>query len=444
MDTSMHYFRPLRWLLLVWVGLVYLWELLISFFGLPMKATSSVVPCAGPQHPDLLCHPLNPVAPFPLILLATVLTLLFGVLLWISLSNKHGPRFLWFYFPVQGVLVFAIGVLLKQSNIVLSLYLALTLGAISVLRHVRLSMLVACSALVLFLVNSLLDSEIGKWGYSWAAVLFPANFDYLALILFVSGYLMLHISQTRARVQLETAHTELAQTHLHLEAAHQQLQASAQQIKDLTLLAERQRLARELHDTLAQGVSGIVMQLEAANAQLAQKELSLVQAILHQAMQNARGTLQEAREAIDDLRVLTNQSSFSQSLQSEIARFQRTTGITCYENVQNLVAIPVHLYKPTFHLIREGLTNIARHAHAQHVWIRCHLTDRLLSVEIQDDGQGFDCTAVNQRSGHYGLLGIQEQAALIDGVFEVQSEPHKGTMLRLVMPRNTEDTYGEE
>jgi NarL family two-component system sensor histidine kinase YdfH len=438
MDTSMHYFRPLRWLLIVWVGVVYIWELLISFFGLPMKETFSIVQCADPQQPDLLCHPLNPVAPFPVILIATLLTLLFGILLWISLANTTRPRFLWFYFPVQGVLVFAIGMLLKQSNIVLSLYLALTLGAISVLRNLRLSMLVACSALVLFLVNCLFDIEIWKWGYSWAAVLFPSNFDYLALILFVSGYLMLHLYQTRARVQLETAHTELAQTHLQLETAHQQLQASAQQIKELTLLTERQRLARELHDTLAQGVSGIVMQLEAANAQLAQQELLLVQAILHQAMQHARSTLQEARGAIDDLRVLTNQSSFSQSLQAEIARFQSTTGITCYENVQNFVAIPVHLYKPIFQMIREGLTNVARHAHAQHVWIRYHLTDRLLIVELQDDGQGFDCTAVNQRSGHYGLLGIQEQVGLIDGVFEVQSKPHKGTMLRLAMPRNTE------
>ena len=438
MKASVDSFRPLHWLLIAWVGLVYIRELLISFAVLPTKGTSSVVPCADPKHPGLLCQALNPLTPFPLILIATLLTLFFGVLLWISLSKNHGQRYLWLYFPVQGVLVFAIGLVLRQSNIVLSLYLALTLGALSVLRQVRLVILVACSALALFLVNCLLDGEVWKWGYSWAAVLFPTNFDYLALILFVSGYLTLHISQTRARVQLETAYTELAHTHLQLEAAHQQLQVSAQQIKELTLLTERQRLARELHDTLAQGVSGIVMQLEAANAHLAQKEVSLVQDILDQARQNARDTLQEARGAIDDLRILTNQSSFSQSLQSEIARFESTTGITCYVSTQNLVAIPAHLYQPIFHMIREGLTNIARHAHAQHVWMRCLLTNRLLIVEIQDDGQGFDCPAVNQYSGHYGLLGIQEQARLLDGVFEVQSNPHKGTMLRLVLPRNTE------
>ena len=91
-----------------------------------------------------------------------------------------------------------------------------------------------------------------------------------------------------------------------LEAANRRLTESADQIEDLTLANERQRMARELHDTLAQGLAGLILQLEAADSHLASGHPDRAQAIVQQAMTRARETLAESRRAIDGLRAGTD------------------------------------------------------------------------------------------------------------------------------------------
>jgi len=87
-----------------------------------------------------------------------------------------------------------------------------------------------------------------------------------------------------------------------LESANRQLTEYAARVEDLTIAAERQRMARELHDTLSQGLAGLILQLEAADAHLAADRPERARGILEQSMEKARGTLKEARQVIDDLR----------------------------------------------------------------------------------------------------------------------------------------------
>ena len=87
-----------------------------------------------------------------------------------------------------------------------------------------------------------------------------------------------------------------------LEAANAELAASSAQLKELTLVAERQRMARELHDTLAQGVAGLVLQLEAVKAHLGSERPERAAQIVDQSLTRARSTLADSRSAIDDLR----------------------------------------------------------------------------------------------------------------------------------------------
>lgn len=88
------------------------------------------------------------------------------------------------------------------------------------------------------------------------------------------------------------------------------------------------------------------------------------------------------------------------------------------------------------HIIRivaEGLTNIARHAQANQVWLRIVINDEMQEIELRDDGIGFDIAETALRSGHYGLLGMRERARLAGGTVDVQSATGEGTTLRLML-----------
>src|SRR5262249_26777497 len=161
---------------------------------------------------------------------------------WASQAGWIAPRWQVWAILLQAGMVLGIQLALPQDNIVLSLYLALVLETIGLVGTPQVALLIAGGALVLFVVSDLWSHGVLN---SWMAVLariWTAT-DYAALSLFLIGYLFLYL-------QLARTHARLATTHLELEEAHLELGISAKRIADLTLLAERQRLARELHDTL--------------------------------------------------------------------------------------------------------------------------------------------------------------------------------------------------
>lgn len=208
---------------------------------------------------------------------------------------------------------------------------------------------------------------------------------------------------------------ELAES---LESANAKLAAYNAKIEALTLQNERQRMARELHDTLAQGVAGLVLQLEAVKAHLASSRTERASAIVEQAIARARSTLAESRAAIDDLRATSD--SVADSVQETIERFTQATGIACEnEIVVQETQLPPETLNHTLNILSELLTNVARHAQATLVNIKFIAQGHTLALEVRDNGKGFD---QNQRvSGHYGLVGMQERARLAGGTLTIQS-----------------------
>jgi NarL family two-component system sensor histidine kinase YdfH len=134
-------------------------------------------------------------------------------------------------------------------------------------------------------------------------------------------FMVLYRRQAEARRRAQHLLTEL-------QAAHRQLADYAAQVEALTLTNERQRMARELHDTLSQGVAGIVLQLEAVNAHLAEGRVERASSIIALCLRRARSTLAESRAAIDDLRL--EERSLSEAIEQHAARFTRATGIPCH------------------------------------------------------------------------------------------------------------------
>jgi NarL family two-component system sensor histidine kinase YdfH len=217
---------------------------------------------------------------------------------------------------------------------------------------------------------------------------------------------------------------ELAES---LESANARLAASSVKIESLTLQNERQRMARELHDTLAQGVAGLVLQLEAVKAHLASDRAERASIIVEQALARARGILAESRAAIDDLR--SAPANVAESVREKIDRFTQSTGIPCevelsvQENGLSTEAIDHAL-----NILSEALANVTKHARATKISVRFIIHKDNLTLDVRDDGRGFD---VNQQTdaGHYGLVGMRERARLSGGLLTIDSNPQQGTRI---------------
>ncbi len=367
----------------------------------------------------------------------TGLMLLHASLLVIGARVSPRRRWLPIYFLVQGTLAFAINRMASLSGAAygLYLYLGLTAQAISLLNNRRnLAALVASGFILLALIQYV-------WLWGWSAL--PA-FLLLAApqTFFVIAFVILFFRQVRARQRSQELLNQLETAHQDLESAHRQLAEYAARVEDLTLLNERQRLARELHDTLAQGLAGLILQLEAVDKQLAHARPERAQDIVQQAMARARLTLTDARRAIDDLRLgEATSGSLAEMVRDEVERFTAATGIPCELELALVSSIPDSLRDHAFRSVAEGLSNVARHARASHAWVRLAEVDSMLEINVKDNGAGFNPVELGAIAGHYGLVGLRERARLVGGSLEVKSASGQGTSLRLWLPI-TENGHG--
>jgi two-component system, NarL family, sensor histidine kinase YdfH len=334
--------------------------------------------------------------------------------------TKTQPRWVVAYLIGQGLLAFLLCLMVQGGGLLLGLYMALVGEAFGMLPTLRWKVASVAYYLVLSAVNYLLSfgGEAFIW---WVVAVAPMTF-------FVLTYVVLYTRQAEARDEAQTLSRKL-------EAANRQLMEYSSQVEDLTRAAERQRMARELHDTLAQGLAGLILQLEAANSHLASNKPERAQAIVQQAMARARGTLADARRAIDNLRAENPApSDLAAAVQAEADRFTAATGLPC----ELTLALPAPLSQANreqaLRTVTEALTNVARHAQARQVWVRLAAPPQGpgLYIEIRDDGCGFDPAAI--APGHYGLLGLRERARLANGRLDISSAPHQGTTVQLWLP----------
>jgi two-component system, NarL family, sensor histidine kinase YdfH len=303
----------------------------------------------------------------------------------------------------------AIGIVAQQVYVVFSLYLALTLGVIVMLQRTRDIVLISAG-----LGIPLVIAGVQAWPFSSSGTRTSALWsvsDAMTLLLFVVAYLAMYVRQAQA---------------------NRQVAEYAAQVEALTLLAERQRMARELHDTLAQGVVGLALQLETIDSLLDDAQAPRAQEIVRHALRRARTTLAAARGAIEGLR--ESREDVLAAVHDDIRAFTATTGIPCHAELESLALLSTPRQEQVAGTIVEALCNVERHARATQVWVRTTLQDGMLQVEVRDDGVGFDPDAIAAQPGHYGLRGLRERARLLDGQISVLSAPGEGTALRLSVP----------
>lgn len=351
----------------------------------------------------------------------SVVLLIFGLLVWYQ--NKFF-RHDWQYFLVQGFLVSFCFYLMPNAYAVvtISLYSILVAQSVGMYDDTRKVLLVGVYVYILFCLNIIFIGS-GKDLLTLVAIMLPVMFCFI-------GYAKMFYHQIHARMR----------TQGYLE----QLENAYQKVKELSVANERQRMARDLHDTLAQGIAGLSMQLEAVKANLNDSHYARAEEIVDHAAKQVRTMLHEARSVIDDLRSYESSLDFQRRIESEVQRFSESSGINCTYEVNVDVFIPILIREHLLRITNELLTNISNHAEAQNVWLFMKSSSRhTVELEIRDDGNGFDIRNIEQKQGHYGLIGIKERVRILDGTIEIDSNIGKGTLISLQIPlgegRNTNE-----
>jgi signal transduction histidine kinase len=197
------------------------------------------------------------------------------------------------------------------------------------------------------------------------------------------------------------------------------------------VLAERSRIARELHDTLLQGLSGITMQLQALWTKL---PVSKERTLLSEIIQDAAQCSSEARQSLWGLRTIGGGSlEFSGKLQKLARDAAESAGLVpvLRVNPASLAGSPAIEYQ-LLRIAQEAINNVVKHAGARRLEVQLGQTPEQITMLIRDDGAGFD--ADRQRFGHFGIVGMLERAKEIGANLSIESMPGQGTTLSVVIP----------
>lgn len=205
------------------------------------------------------------------------------------------------------------------------------------------------------------------------------------------------------------------------------------QSRDTAVIAERNRIARDIHDTLAQGFTGVIVQLEAAEDANLQGFPQEAGDHLNRARNLARESLNEARRSVLALRPQAlDASNLSGALDKLFATMTTGTGLKSRFSVLGTPrSLPQDWEENLFHIGQEILTNALRHAQAANFTAKLVFLPGEVCLDLHDDGRGFDPSS---KSDGYGLLGIRERVEGMGGRLTVQSSPSAGTAVRINLP----------
>jgi signal transduction histidine kinase len=253
--------------------------------------------------------------------------------------------------------------------------------------------------------------------------------------------------QNKARKQMIA---ELAEANHRLEemiAENTGLQAQLlTQAREAGAGDERQRMAREIHDTIAQGLTGIVTQLEAAqqSGDDAERERRI-----DNAKRLARDSLAEARRSVQALRPQAlEDSKLPEALADEVARWSATSGVAGeVETTGEARALHPEVEVTLLRVAQEALANVAKHAGASRAGVTLSYMEDVVSLDVRDDGAGFAAAALaeesranghlageNPAAGGFGLIAMRQRVSRLAGQLEIESEPGAGTAVSASLP----------
>lgn len=249
-----------------------------------------------------------------------------------------------------------------------------------------------------------------------------ASLSFAPAVVFVVIFTQMAMSEARARDQIEC----LAQD---LKHAHETLARYAVQAEELATAKERNRLAREIHDSLGHYLTAINVQLEAARA-LLQDDPAQAVPLLERAQTLTKEGLQEVRRSVAALRASPLEGQALPVVLEPLVAALQAGGIGATLVVEGAPRpLPPQLELALYRAAQEALTNVRKHAQAHHAVMTLRYTEGGVYLRVQDDGIGSATT-----SGGFGLIGLRERVQLLGGQLHLHSRPGAGFTLEIFLP----------
>jgi signal transduction histidine kinase len=356
------------------------------------------------------------------------IVLQFGYLSWPHLRERLGR----FFLPI--ILVFSASFSVTVQKLFLNLPLSLT----------DRSSEEAAWQLFLYLFVPLI---LTGWQYGFRAVvgycLFTTGLDFVLVRWVDPGYALFaepyhrfvvirFFSFVLAGFVVSRIMQQLRREREDLERANAKLARSVVTIEELTVSRERNRVARELHDTLAHTLSAMAIQLEGVNALWA-TDREKAHGMVQRCLQVTRDGLTETRRAISALRAGPLEDlGLVRALRGLAETAADRAGIRVdFDLPDDIAGLPLEVEQCFYRIGQEAIENVVRHTGARSMRVMLSGTDSELQMEIVDDGRGFVLSAV-KGGPHFGLRGMRERAETIHAEFDIQAEAGKGAMVKVL------------
>ncbi|MFZ6028147.1 MAG: two-component regulator propeller domain-containing protein [Chloroflexota bacterium] len=233
------------------------------------------------------------------------------------------------------------------------------------------------------------------------------------------------------RLRVRSMKTRTHELERQVEARAREIQALFEQTKELAIIEERNRLARDLHDSAKQKAFaalaqlGVVRRLLHRSPETAQKHVEEVENLVYEVIQELSFLIQEMYPlALEEKGLIT-------ILREYVYEWENRNDIRVSLQVENQRRLPLQVEQALYRIVQESLANIARHSHASQVNICLAYGEKTVALSVDDNGQGFD---LQQKPSGVGLRSMQERAALIGGEMAIQSAPGSGTRIQVLTP----------
>lgn len=206
---------------------------------------------------------------------------------------------------------------------------------------------------------------------------------------------------------------------------------------------ERKRIAREIHDGLAQTLANVVLRTEISERMLTKGHHEEVKGELVELKEQLRGGLEEVRKIIFNLRPMTlDDLGLIPTLRKFVQDFEERTRIhATIELIGRETRLPSGMEVAVFRLVQETFSNVLKHAHASHIALELTFQAKMVKISVKDNGDGFDVGLTETKiakGNHFGLVGMRERVELLEGRMDIESSPNAGTRVSMVIPIGSE------
>jgi signal transduction histidine kinase len=263
------------------------------------------------------------------------------------------------------------------------------------------------------------------------------------LALFLYGVLYSFLGAFAAALaRADAARLESQALLVELQEAHDQLQEYAMRVEELAVVEERNRLAREMHDTLGHLLTVSAVQLEGAQ-RLCSQDQERAALMIGTVREQIREALKELRSTVATLRTPVEAGLHLRSSLKRLAtHFEEATGLTIHRVLPDeMPSLPASHRMALYRAAQEALTNAQKHAGAQQIWLVLTAGQDSITLLVSDDGHGF---STRDQQGGFGLRGLRERASQLGGELHVEPRPGGGTQLSFRLPLPEQPDEGSE